>query len=1263
MGKKHITIGFDLGIASVGWAIIESDTSKILNWGSRLFEERKTAQKRRGHRSTRRNIRRKAYRNQKFMNLILKYKELFGLENTSQISRIDKKDVENYKKIEEKFTEIYRNCANKYPNILDLKIKALNSKIEKLELVWILHDYLENRGFFYDIEQNSEEEKKKNKKFASKYKGSEFPSILLDRFFKKNGFFNSYGLVSEYGYNFSNLHWRNEISKLFEIQEIDYEFGKKFLDIFSSVRDYAKGPGSKNSISKYGVFEIDETGKVVEYENIWDKTIGKCSFFVQESRVSSNYPSYEIFNLLNQLINLSSELKLENGKNWQLKTKDRDFLLDKLLEARKNKKNKDASIEDDIIKIILADFGLEKTDITNDDSIQGRDIIKAKPTTKLETTNKLLKIIYSHSSNAKQVKSNNLVEFLPFLDKICAIVDHDKAREKNEVLKKLEEKGIFSKFQIIPEKQEKFLDSLFKEKLNFKKIGNLSLKAIHFFLPKMISQNKNSEFLKWNDLETRQTWEEEKNKIKKVNKKSKYLNPRIFEDEIISPGTKNTFEQAILVLNQIIKKYSKDYQIDAIIIESPRTKNDKKTTYKINKAIKESKEKDKKLFEALNLKEEGYTFEQLKSKSKSLFDKLRLYYQQEKLDLYDLDSSDEGEIKINDLIEKSQNYEIDHIIPYSMSYDNSQANKILTLRAKNGEKRKEIASKYARKKGEEYFKKYLEKVKELFIDSIKSKNNTDYVDLDKDSSKKKYRLLTLEDFDQYHAEFIARNLNDTRYSTKLFYHALRDHFQNNEHFEYLDEKSQIHKVKVATIKGHVTRYFRGKTGYSKDEIFENNAKEDESTHKKVIKKRRENNEHHAVDAAIVAIIGNENRQLANLLTISDNSFENYDEDHKLNVRTGEIVRKPKFEIEKFAKIDELKNKILEQCTIAKNEIPIKFSRKLRTILNCQISNENLCGFKFDENQNKYFKINKINLLNSTNEELEKYFINPFGTEESKYKVLMAESHKVEFERLKEIFFKYKEKGDAFAKYIDDLKKKEPELIDEIDAAKAIGKILYYKLEPLNQQTFYGEPKIVKKYYKNIRIIKYDSIPIQFKMLSKHDGGKSYKDDLRSLYSLVYKVYEKGKETYKSIPVNSALTKFGSNNNDLLDENNYNSQNLLLYKNDFTKPIPTGCKPIIAIKKGVILKKKNYEIQDDFTETEENGRYFFISGISKECGKNIDTRFTLRFIEISKDTVASKRVTDKIFKHYDLIHLDELGNEYPIKIKEHTEEEKKLCTIK
>lgn len=189
-----------------------------------------------------------------------------------------------------------------------------------------------------------------------------------------------------------------------------------------------------------------------------------------------------------------------------------------------------------------------------------------------------------------------------------------------------------------------------------------------------------------------------KNKIKKVNKKSKYLNPRIFEDEIISPGTKNTFEQAILVLNQIIKKYSKDYQIDAIIIESPRTKNDKKTTYKINKAIKESKEKDKKLFEALNLKEEGYTFEQLKSKSKSLFDKLRLYYQQEKLDLYDLDSSDEGEIKINDLIEKSQNYEIDHIIPYSMSYDNSQANKILTLRAKNGEKRKEIASKYARKK-------------------------------------------------------------------------------------------------------------------------------------------------------------------------------------------------------------------------------------------------------------------------------------------------------------------------------------------------------------------------------------------------------------------------------------------------------------------------------------------------------------------------------------------------------------------------------------
>ncbi|MDO6829910.1 type II CRISPR RNA-guided endonuclease Cas9 [Mesomycoplasma ovipneumoniae] len=1256
--KKNITIGFDLGIASVGWAIIDSTTSKILDWGTRTFEERKTANERRAFRSTRRNIRRKVYRNQRFINLILKYKDLFELKNISDIQRANRKDAENYEKIISFFTEIYRKCAAKHSNILEVKVKALDSKIEKLDLIWILHDYLENRGFFYDLEEEN---------VADKYEGIEHPSILLYDFFKKNGFFKSNSSIPKDlgGYSFSNLQWVNEIKKLFEVQEINPEFSEKFLNLFTSVRDYAKGPGSEHSASEYGIFQKDEKGKVFKkYDNIWDKTIGKCSFFVEENRSPVNYPSYEIFNLLNQLINLSTDLKTTNKKIWQLSSNDRNELLDELLKVKENAKIISISLKkNEIKKIILKDFGFEKSNVDDQDTIEGRKIIKEEPTTKLEVTKHLLATIYSHSSDSNWININNILEFLPFLDEICIILDREKSRGQDEIFKKLTEKNIFGKLKIDSEKQLDFVKSIFSNtKFNFKKIGNFSLKAIDEFLPKMFEQNKNSEYLKWKDEEIRKKWEEQKSKLGKTDKKTKYLNPRIFQDEIISPGTKNTFEQAVLVLNQIIKKYSKENIIDAIIIESPREKNDKKTIEEIKERYKNGKGKNlEKLFKILNLENKGYKLSDLETKPARLLEKLRLYHQQDGINLYTLEK-----IVIDDLINNSQIYEIDHIIPYSMSYDDSQANKILTTKAENLKKGKLIASEYIKAKGDKFYNEYYEKVKELF----NKKNNTNktnkktkkidyYVDLDEDSAKNRFRFLTLEDYDEFQVEFLARNLNDTRYSTKLFYHALIEHFENNEFFTYIDENSSTHKVKISTIKGHVTRYFRKKA---------NNINNQE------IEKNRENNEHHAVDAAIVAIIGNENRQIANLLTLADNKndkkFLLHDENHKENIETGELVKISKFEVDKLAKVEDLKKIIQEKYEEAKNHIPIKFSRKIRNIINGGLSDETLYGFKYDEKEDKYFKFIKKNLVTTENKDLRKYFKNPFGKKadgESEYTVLMSQSHLSEFNKLKEIFEKYngfrKDTGKAFVEYMNDLASKEPTLKAEIESAKAVDKLLYYNYKSSDEFTYYDNinNKSFKRFYKNIKIIEYKSIPIKFKIVSKHDGGKSFKDKLFSLYSLVYKVYEKGKAIYKSIPVTSQMRKFGISEFDFLDENLYNKEKLDIYKSDFEKPIPVNCKPIFVLKKGSILKKKSLDI-DDFKKTKdtEKEKYYFISSMTKS--DNVDTVYGLRPLNFKIER-AVPHTTNPIFKQYIPIHLDELGNEYPVKIKEHTDDEKLMCTIK
>ena len=61
-------IGVDIGNTSVGWAVVESGTQKIIRkgnknlWGVRLFNEAETAATRRAFRSTRRRYDRRRYR-------------------------------------------------------------------------------------------------------------------------------------------------------------------------------------------------------------------------------------------------------------------------------------------------------------------------------------------------------------------------------------------------------------------------------------------------------------------------------------------------------------------------------------------------------------------------------------------------------------------------------------------------------------------------------------------------------------------------------------------------------------------------------------------------------------------------------------------------------------------------------------------------------------------------------------------------------------------------------------------------------------------------------------------------------------------------------------------------------------------------------------------------------------------------------------------------------------------------------------------------
>ncbi|VEU78917.1 Uncharacterized protein conserved in bacteria [Metamycoplasma arthritidis] len=314
--KTKVILGFDLGIGSVGWSIVNKETDDIIDLGSRLFPEPELAVKRREARSSRRINRRKKYRNLHFYREVVKHKNIFGFSSKDEI------------------TSYFLEANKKWNNILELKCLALKEKVSPQELVYILHDYLKNRGFFYNLisEEQVEEtldevndpkktkSKKSNKKSSLKAKGDNKekfepildsvdkrlrPSEKLFEAFKLYGFSKELSSINNDKYKFHNNEWVKEIEDLFATQGFtDSEFAKHYLSRFKYVRSFAEGPGSEHSPSKYGIYEKNEYGEVVKkYNSIWEKTIGKCSVFEDEYRAPKQSPSAALYNLLVDLAN------------------------------------------------------------------------------------------------------------------------------------------------------------------------------------------------------------------------------------------------------------------------------------------------------------------------------------------------------------------------------------------------------------------------------------------------------------------------------------------------------------------------------------------------------------------------------------------------------------------------------------------------------------------------------------------------------------------------------------------------------------------------------------------------------------------------------------------------------------------------------------------------------------------------------------------------------------------------------------------------
>lgn len=369
-----------------------------------------------------------------------------------------------------------------------------------------------------------------------------------------------------------------------------------------------------------------------------------------------------------------------------------------------------------------------------------------------------------------------------------------------------------------------------------------------------------------------------------------------------------------------------------------RDKNSDEKKKRINNFQKNrengSKEMDKMLIE------KGYDPSKINGKTRM---KIHLYEQQNGKSAYTLEPLD-----LNRVIKDPKYTEIDHIIPISISLDDSQNNKVLALHSENQVKGNLTPfMAYAANKFNGMGCSYSE-----FKTYVLSNKDIPY--------KKKLNLLNEENItkEEVAKKFINRNLVDTSYACRVVLNTLSDYFKDNE----ID-------TKVHTINGRVTDLFRKKIHLEKD--------------------RDENYLHHAVDALIVASVKKMNLLNRYLLK------QEHDFNDLYNEETGEIITIPDDKVffdERYIQyIVNLKtlyqesnqyyNRMIDKEDMHFN--PIKISHKIDTKPNRQLFNEQIKGFRKIEGKN--YVIEKISdIYNSKenikliedilNDNCEKYFI-------------------------------------------------------------------------------------------------------------------------------------------------------------------------------------------------------------------------------------------------------------------------------------------------
>ena len=301
MEQLNYILGLDIGIASVGWAVVEIDHNedpiRLIDVGVRTFNKAEVAKTgeslsliRRLARGSRRLVRRKKMR-------LLTAKRLLKSEGILSDLDFNKGAILN----------LPNNCW-------ELRVKGLDKKLSDKEWAAVLLHIIKHRGY---LSQRKHDRKTDDKELGALLSGvSKNHSLLEEGEFRTaaelaiNVFCNSKGHIrnqwGDYSHTFSRLDLQKEIKQLFVSQS---ELGN---------------PYTSSSFEENIISLLMKQKEAISGNDIL-KMLGKCTYEKNEYKAAKNTYSAERFVWLTKLNNLRI---VDDGVERALNSSERKLLID-----------------------------------------------------------------------------------------------------------------------------------------------------------------------------------------------------------------------------------------------------------------------------------------------------------------------------------------------------------------------------------------------------------------------------------------------------------------------------------------------------------------------------------------------------------------------------------------------------------------------------------------------------------------------------------------------------------------------------------------------------------------------------------------------------------------------------------------------------------------------------------------------------------------------------------------------------------------------